>query len=315
MTAPDVRSLPLSLPPAAARLGRLTTGLHEAWRILKADRFALAGLIYLLALVGIAIFADQITTHDPTHQTLGTRLTPGVWSPQGTMAFPLGTDHLGRDILSRLIYGTRISIVVGLSTVAIAGVIGTLLGLVSGYWGGKIDDVIMRWADIQMAFPGLLLALSVLALFGPSLQNMVLVLALNNWMWYARLARSVMLSLREVLFVDAARVIGASNARIIFRHCLPNLVSPLITLGTLEVARMILSEASLSFLGFGVQPPTPAWGLMLAEGRGYLPVAWWLVTFAGIFIGLTVLAINLVASWLRSVTDPHQRYKLLQQPG
>jgi peptide/nickel transport system permease protein len=166
-----------------------------------------------------------------------------------------------------------------------------------------------------MAFPGLLLALSVLALFGPSLQNMVLVLALNNWMWYARLTRGVMLSMREVLFVEAARVIGASNARIIFKHCFPNLASPLITLGTLEVARMILSEASLSFLGFGVQPPTPAWGLMLAEGRGYLPIAWWLVTFAGICIGLTVLAINLVASWLRSVTDPHQRYKLLQQTG
>jgi peptide/nickel transport system permease protein len=218
-------------------------------------------------------------------------------------------------MLSRLIYGSRISIIVGFSTVALSGVIGTLLGLVSGYYGGLIDDLIMRWADVQMAFPGLLLALSVLALFGPSLQNMVVVLALNNWMWYARLTRGVMLSLREVLFVEAARVIGASNGRIILRHCFPNLASPLITLGTLEVARMILSEASLSFLGFGVQPPTPAWGLMLAEGRGYLPIAWWLVTLAGICIGLTVLAINLVANWLRSVADPHQRYKLLQQMG
>jgi ABC-type dipeptide/oligopeptide/nickel transport system permease subunit len=312
----DIRSLDLPLPPTTARSGSLpTTGLTEAWRILKADKFAVGGLIYLIAMFCIAIFAGYLAPRDPTHQTLGDRLTPGIWSSQGNMAFPLGTDHLGRDMLSRLIYGTRISIVVGLSTVVIAGVIGTLLGLISGYYGGKIDDLIMRWADIQMAFPGLLLALSVLALFGPSLQNMVLVLALNNWMWYARLTRGVMLSLREVLFVEAARVIGASNHRIIVRHCLPNLVSPLITLGTLEVARMILSEASLSFLGFGVQPPTPAWGLMLAEGRGYLPVAWWLVTFAGICIGITVLAINLVASWLRSVTDPHQRYKLLQQPG
>lgn len=312
----DISSMDRTLPARSARSSSLLAkSLREAWRTLKADKFAMAGLLYLLALFCVATFAGHIAPHDPTFQTLGKRLTPGVWVPGGSTTFPLGTDHLGRDMLSRLIYGSRISIIVGLSTVAIAGTIGTLLGLVSGYYGGKLDDLIMRWADIQMAFPGLLLALSVLALFGPSLQNMVLVLALNNWMWYARLTRGVMLSMREVLFVEAARVIGASNARIIFKHCFPNLASPLITLGTLEVARMILSEASLSFLGFGVQPPTPAWGLMLAEGRGYLPIAWWLVTFAGICIGLTVLAINLVASWLRSVTDPHQRYKLLQQTG
>jgi ABC-type dipeptide/oligopeptide/nickel transport system permease subunit len=312
----DISSMDRTLPARSARSSSLLAkSLREAWRTLKADKFAMAGLLYLLALFGVATFAGHIAPHDPTFQTLGKRLTPGVWVPGGSTTFPLGTDHLGRDMLSRLIYGSRISIIVGLSTVAIAGTIGTLLGLVSGYYGGKLDDLIMRWADIQMAFPGLLLALSVLALFGSSLQNMVLVLALNNWMWYARLTRGVMLSMREVLFVEAARVIGASNARIIFKHCFPNLASPLITLGTLEVARMILSEASLSFLGFGVQPPTPAWGLMLAEGRGYLPIAWWLVTFAGICIGLTVLAINLVASWLRSVTDPHQRYKLLQQTG
>jgi peptide/nickel transport system permease protein len=312
----DVSSMDRTLPArSAGSSSLLAESLREAWRTLKADKFAMAGLLYLLALFCVATFAGYIAPHDPTFQTLGKRLTPGVWVPGGSTTFPLGTDHLGRDMLSRLIYGSRISLIVGLSTVAIAGTIGTLLGLVSGYYGGNLDDLIMRWADIQMAFPGLLLALSVLALFGPSLQNMVLVLALNNWMWYARLTRGVMLSMREVLFVEAARVIGASNARIIFKHCFPNLASPLITLGTLEVARMILSEASLSFLGFGVQPPTPAWGLMLAEGRGYLPIAWWLVTFAGICIGLTVLAINLVASWLRSVTDPHQRYKLLQQTG
>ena len=312
----DVSSIDRTLPARSVGLSSLLAkSLRETWRTLKADKFAMAGLLYLLALFCVATFAGYIAPHDPTFQTLGKRLTPGVWVPGGSTTFPLGTDHLGRDMLSRLIYGSRISIIVGLSTVAIAGTIGTLLGLVSGYYGGNLDDLIMRWADIQMAFPGLLLALSVLALFGSSLQNMVLVLALNNWMWYARLTRGVMLSMREVLFVEAARVIGASNARIIFKHCFPNLASPLITLGTLEVARMILSEASLSFLGFGVQPPTPAWGLMLAEGRGYLPIAWWLVTFAGICIGLTVLAINLVASWLRSVTDPHQRYKLLQQTG
>jgi peptide/nickel transport system permease protein len=312
----DVSAMDRTLPArSVGSSSLLAKSRREVWRTLKADKFAMAGLLYLLALFCVATFAGYIAPHDPTFQTLGKRLTPGVWVPGGSTTFPLGTDHLGRDMLSRLIYGSRISIIVGLSTVAIAGTIGTLLGLVSGYYGGNLDDLIMRWADIQMAFPGLLLALSVLALFGPSLQNMVLVLALNNWMWYARLTRGVMLSMREVLFVEAARVIGASNARIIFKHCFPNLASPLITLGTLEVARMILSEASLSFLGFGVQPPTPAWGLMLAEGRGYLPIAWWLVTFAGICIGLTVLAINLVASWLRSVTDPHQRYKLLQQTG
>jgi peptide/nickel transport system permease protein len=218
-------------------------------------------------------------------------------------------------VLSRLLFGSRISLVVGLITVAVAGTLGTFLGLVAGYYRGRIDDLIMRWADIQMAFPGLLLALSILALFGSSLQNMVLVLALNNWMWYARLTRGVMLSLRESPFVEAARALGVGDWRIIFKHCLPSLASPLITLGTLEVARMILSEASLSFLGFGVQPPTPAWGLMLAEGRGYLPIAPWLVTFAGLCIGSTVLALNLVATWLRSISDPYQRYKLLQQSG
>ncbi len=281
------------------------------WRILWADKFAMMGLFYLIILVFIAILAEQIAPHDPTFQTLGKRLKPGIWSSRGTSDFLLGTDQLGRDILSRLIVGSRISIIVGLSTVAIAGTLGTVLGLFAGYYGGRIDDLIMRWADIQMAFPGLLLALSVLALFGPSLQNMILVLALNNWMWYARLTRGVMLSLRESLFVEAARALGVGDRRIIFKHCLPGLASPLITLGTLEVARMILSEASLSFLGFGVQPPTPAWGLMLAEGRGYLPIAWWPVTFAGLCIGLTVLSLNLVATWLRSISDPHQRYKLL----
>jgi peptide/nickel transport system permease protein len=289
--------------------------LRHLWRTLKADTFAMAGLFFLVGLFFIAISADYIAPHDPTFQTLGKRLTPGIWAAAGTPTFLLGTDHLGRDMLSRLIVGSRISIIVGLSTVAISGTLGTILGLFSGYYGGTIDDLIMRWADIQMAFPGLLLALSVLALFGPSLANMVLVLALNNWMWYARLTRGVMLSLREVLFVEAARVLGASDRRIIFVHCFPNLASPLITLGTLEVARMILAEASLSFLGFGIQPPTPAWGLMMAEGRGYLPIAWWLVTFAGLCIGATVLALNLVASWLRSVSDPYQRYKLLQHVG
>jgi peptide/nickel transport system permease protein len=312
----EVSPFQVTLPTASARpRSLLAKSCVEAWRMLKADKFALAALLFLCTLFGTAICADYIAPHDPTFQSLGKRLTPGIWSPGGSITFVLGTDHLGRDMLSRLMYGSRISIIVGLSTVAIAGSIGTLLGLVSGYYGGRLDDLIMRWADIQMAFPGLLLALSVLALFGASLQNMVLVLALNNWMWYARLTRGVMLSMREVLFVEAARVVGASNARIIFKHCFPNLASPLITLGTLEVARMILSEASLSFLGFGVQPPTPAWGLMLAEGRGYLPIAWWLVTFAGVCIAATVLSINLVASWLRSVSDPHQRYKLLQQTG
>jgi peptide/nickel transport system permease protein len=301
--------------PTVATGGTFSKKLKRFWQILWADKFALAGLCYLIALVGMALFADYIAPHDPTFQTLSKRLKPGIWTTKGTSDFLLGTDHLGRDLLSRLIVGSRVSIVVGLSTVAIAGTLGILLGLISGYYGGKTDDLIMRWADIQMAFPGLLLALSVLALFGPSLENMILVLALNNWMWYARLTRGVMLSLRESLFVEAARALGVKDLRIIFKHCFPSLASPLITLGTLEVARMILSEASLSFLGFGVQPPTPAWGLMLAEGRGYLSIAWWPVTFAGVCIGMTVLSLNLVATWLRSISDPHQRYKLLQQTG
>ena len=284
------------------------------WRTLQRDKVAMVSLFFLIALCLSAVFAEQITPFDPTKQSVWTRLTQPTWVPeQGAFPHILGTDQLGRDILSRVIFGSRISIIVGTSTVFLAAIVGIGLGLISGFYSSKIDDLIMAFANVQMAFPGMLLALSVMTILGPSLENMIWVLALNNWMLYCRLARGMMLSLREVPFVDAARVVGGSDARIIWRHCFPNMLSPFITLSVLEVARMILAEASLSFLGFGVQPPTPAWGLMLADGRGYVTVAWWLVTFPGIMIGITVLAVNLVASWLRTVTDPYQRYKLLNQ--
>jgi peptide/nickel transport system permease protein len=184
-----------------------------------------------------------------------------------------------------------------------------VVGLVSGFYGGVVDNVLMRVVDLQTAFPGLLVALAIITMIGPSVQNIIIVLSINGWMVYARMIRGTALGLRNSLFVDAARSIGARNGRIIFLHMLPNLASPLITLATLELARIILAEAVLSFLGMGIQPPASSWGLMINEGHSYITMAWWLVTFPGIAIALTVLSVNLVATWLRAISDPMQRQK------
>jgi peptide/nickel transport system permease protein len=181
--------------------------------------------------------------------------------------------------------------------------------MLAGFFGGRVDNIIMRWVDIQTAFPGLLVALTILIMLGPNLENMMLALMINGWMIFARIIRGITLSLREELFVRAARVIGSSDLRIIFVHILPNLVSPILTIAIMELARIILAEAALSFLGMGIQPPESSWGLMLADGRDYMAKAWWLVTFPGVAIALTVLFINMVAGWLRSVSDPQQRFK------
>jgi len=271
------------------------------------DKVALAATAYLVLLLVMAIFAPYVAPHDPAEQDLSHRLWPPAWSKTGTPAHVLGTDQLGRDILSRIIFGSRISLVVGACVVLVAGGVGTLVGLVAGYYGGSIDNLLMRLVDLQTAFPGLLVALAIITMIGPSTQNIIIVLSINGWMVYARMIRGTTLALRNSLFVDAARAIGAGSARIIFRHLLPNLASPLITLATLELARIILAEAVLSFLGMGIQPPASSWGLMINEGHAYITLAWWLVTFPGIAIALTVLSVNLVATWLRAITDPLQR--------
>jgi peptide/nickel transport system permease protein len=290
---------PHELFSALSGLGR------ELWR----DKTGFIGLVILLLLVLMAVFAPVLAPYDPAAQDLIQRLSPPAWLAGGSWAHPLGTDNLGRDVLSRLIFGSRVSLIVGTSVVLVAGGFGVTMGLIAGYFGGHADGFIMRWVDTQVAFPGLLLALIILAVVGPSIGALVIVLSLNGWMVYARLTRGIVLSLRQTPYVEAAEMIGCRPARVIFRHILPNLASPLLTLGILEFARIVLAEAALSFLGLGVQPPATSWGLDVAIGKQYMFTAWWLVTFPGLAISLVVLAVNLVASWARVTSDPQEREK------
>jgi ABC-type dipeptide/oligopeptide/nickel transport system permease subunit len=284
--------------------------LRELLLDLWGDRVALVGAIGFSIFLLLALLAPVIAK-DYTRQNLRLRLTAPtlVVDGQFNYHYALGGDQLGRPILDRIIYGSRVSLQVGLIVVLFTGVFGTVLGMLAGYFGGRVDNFIMRWVDIQTAFPGLLVALTILIMLGPNLRNMMIALMINGWMIFARIVRGVTLSLREEVFVKAARVIGASDMRIVFGHILPNLVSPILTIAVMELARIILAEAALSFLGMGIQPPESSWGLMLADGRDYMTRAWWLVTFPGVAIAMTVLFINMVAGWLRSVSDPQQRFK------
>ena len=297
--AVSVSGRPYELMSAVRGLGR------ELW----SDPVSFVGFVILLSLVLTAIFAPLIAPYDPATQSLRARLLPPFWLPRGSMAHLLGTDYLGRDVLSRLIHGSRASLGIGASVVALAGSFGVVMGLVAGYAGGRTDNIIMRAIDTQIAFPGLLLALIILATIGPTTATVIVVLALNGWMVYARMTRGIVLSLKQMPFVEAAEIIGCRPGRVVFRHLLPNLTSPLLTLVMLEFARVVLAEASLSFLGLGVQPPASSWGLDVATGKAYIFNAWWLVTFPGFAIALTVLAINLLASWARVTTDPQEREK------
>ena len=277
----------------------------ELWR----DKAGFTGMMLIGALLFMALAAPLLAPHDPTDQDLMARLKPPVWSEKGSWSHLLGTDHLGRDVLSRVIYGSRVSLLVGAAVVLVAGAFGTVLGMIAGYARGRADNIIMRWIDTQVAFPGLLLALIILAVIGPSLITVIIVLSINGWMVYGRMTRSAVLSVRETAYVEAAEILGCNSRRVIFRHVLPNLTSPLLTLAILEFARIVLAEAALSFLGLGIQPPATSWGLDVASRKDYMFRAWWLVTFPGIAISITVLAINLVASWMRLISDPQEREK------
>ncbi len=265
---------------------------------------AVFGITVLLAMGGSALLAPQLAPWDPARQMLLKRLRPPVWEARGLREHPLGTDHLGRDILSRILYGGRISLLVGLSAVALAAGLGVTLGLCAGFFGGRVDAIIMRIVDVFLAIPYILLAMGVVFALGPSLLNVILVMGATRWVQFARIVRADVLSIREREFVTGARARGNRSGRLLLRHVLPNALTPIIVVATLELAFMIIYESALSFLGLGVQPPTPTWGWMLADGRNYIATAWWLATFPGLAIMLTVLAVNLLGDWLRDTLDP-----------
>ncbi|MGA0541311.1 ABC transporter permease [Neotabrizicola sp. VNH66] len=288
--------------PAAARTGGF---LAELWQ----DKTAAISLLVIVAIALMAIFAPLIAPHEPQFQSLTSRLTPPAWMPRGNWEHLFGTDNLGRDVLSRLIWGARATLTVGLLTSLLAATLGTLVGLWAGYAGGRTDAVLMRLVDIQISFPGILLILLVVGVVGAGIWTLILVLSVTNWMVYARLVRGIVSSTRAAPYVEAAEIVGCRPSRVIFRHILPNLISPLMTLLILEFTNIVLAEAAVSFLGFGVQPPATSWGLDVASGRDYLFIAWWVITFPGLAIVATVLSINLFANWLRVTTDPEEREK------
>lgn len=264
------------------------------------------GWVILLGFVLLGAVGPAVTPFSPYTQHLSERLAPpGARASDGKVHL-LGTDRLGRDILSRLLAGARITLAVALMTSLVGGSLGCLLGLIAGYYRGWPDRLIMRLTDIQLAFPFVLLALIVIAVLGPSLTNLILVLAFTNWVDYARVIRGEVLSVRAREFIEAARATGARDPRVIGRHVLPNVMTTTIVIATLQLAKVVILETSLSFLGLGVQPPTPDWGLMLAEGRDFVATAWWLAAFPGLAILLLVLSVNLVGDWLSTYLNPRR---------
>jgi peptide/nickel transport system permease protein len=285
------------------------SGWQRAVISLRRSGWALIALVILLLLLGLAVLGPNIAPQDPNKQNLILRLTPPFEADEsGQVRFPLGTDSLGRDVLSRLIYGARISIFVGIVAVAIGGTAGTILGVVAGYFGGRVDDVIMRLGDVQLAFPFILLLILFLLVLGPGILNLVLILGLSQWVTYARVARGQTLLEREREYVLASRALGATDWRNIFVTILPNIMSPMIVIASFNVASVILAEAALSFLGLGVPQTVPTWGAMLASSRDQIIAGnWWLAVFPGMAIMFTVLSLNILGDWLRDFLDPRLR--------
>ena len=292
---------------AVFRRSLLPRWLRSILGELRHDRLAsLAATVVLIYILG-AVFAPVISPMDPNAQNIGNRLQPAFWEPGGSTDHLLGTDALGSDVLSRLLYGARSSLMIGFLVMLIAGTFGTVMGVTAGYVGGRVDQVISRLTDIQTAFPGLLLALTIIAVIGPGEFNLVVVFAINGWMVYSRTARGQTLSIREQPFIEAALAAGSRRRTILFRHVIPNLASTLVTLGTLELARIVLAESVLSFLGVGVQPPSVSWGLMIADAELYITTNPWLTFVPGAALAILVLSMNVLASWVRTIADPVQR--------
>lgn len=281
-------------------VGKKRSQWAELWKNLKRNKMALLGLVIIVIIVLLAIFADQIANYDQVviKQNLRMRLKPP------SAQHWLGTDEFGRDIFARLVHGARVSLKVGILAVGIAIAIGGFLGAVAGYYGGKLDNIIMRIMDIFLAVPSILLAIAIVSALGPNLLNLMIAVSISSVPRYARIVRASVLSIRDQEFIEAARAIGANDARIICRHIIPNSLAPVIVQGTLGVAGAILSTAGLSFIGLGIQPPAPEWGSMLSGGRQYLRYAWWVTTFPGISIMITILSLNLLGDGLRDALDP-----------
>jgi peptide/nickel transport system permease protein len=295
-----------SAQPTAAILTRRAGG--SARRTWWRHRNAMVG-VALLASIGLGtLLAPFLGLADPATGTLSLRLKPPAWQAGGSIEHLLGTDPLGRDVLSRVLYGGRISLFVGLSTTVISTLVGIAAGLFAGYYGGWRDDLMMRIAEIQLSFPFLALAVAVVAVLGTDLKNVILVLGLAGWVLFARVVRAEALTVRRMEYVEAARAVGQRDVWIILRHVLPNVAASVIVLATFTFAYMIIVESSLSFLGLGVPPPTPTWGGMLSDSREYIQLAWWPVTFPGLALMMTSLGINLLGDWLRDVLDPRLKH-------
>jgi peptide/nickel transport system permease protein len=284
--------------PAQAAAGR---------RARRTRRYVVAGVGFLALVVLAALAAPWLAPHDPERQSLRARLlAPTLEAPDGR-AHLLGTDHLGRDVLSRLIWGSRVSLAVGFAAVVVGGIVGSALGLMAGVRGGWTDTVLMTLADAQLAFPFILLAIGIIAVLGPSFPTLVVVIGLSGWVAYARILRGQVLVLSSREFVDAIQALGGSATRIVLRHIVPNVLSSIVVIATLELARAIVLEATLSFLGLGVQPPTPSWGGMVHEGREYLDSAWWIATCPGLVLMATSVVVSRTGDWLRDLLDPTLR--------
>ncbi|ADU51449.1 binding-protein-dependent transport systems inner membrane component [Thermaerobacter marianensis DSM 12885] len=285
--------------PAAVPTARERRWYHSFFRPMP-----VLGAFLVAVAVAAALGAPYLAPFDPEVGELGNRLLPPAWAADQPSPFLLGTDTVGRDLLSRIIYGARISLLVGICSVGLSVVVGVLLGLVAGYAGGRLDDLLMRFVDLQLSFPFILLAITVMAVLGPGLWKVIVLMAIAQWGQYARVVRGEVMVVKQMGFVEAARCIGTPPWMILRRHILPNVMNSVIVLATLNIANNILLEAGLTFLGLGVDPSTPSWGGMLASARDYVTTAWWFATFPGLAIMFTVLGFNLLGDWLRDVLDP-----------